>query len=217
MINFNSILSLLSPHDNKFLPLLKELAGVMVRASALLSELFACTDKERRDELCREIKVEEINGDKVSARILKELNNTFITPFDREDINEISDRVEEIIDTINHVAQKVSLYSPQHFSPCMTRMTELIQSGTVEAQGAVNELDSLKKNDTHFRHHYKEIKRLEEEADGVYEQGITALFRDETNPTELIKLKEIIQELEKTANKINNTGKVLKSIFVKYA
>ncbi|WP_158648385.1 DUF47 domain-containing protein, partial [Candidatus Symbiothrix dinenymphae] len=112
MINFNSILSRLSPHDNKFLPLLKELADVMVRASALLSELFACTDKERRDELRREIKVEEINGDKVSARILKELNNTFITPFDREDINEISDRVEEIIDTITHVAQKVSLYSP---------------------------------------------------------------------------------------------------------
>ncbi|GHT47006.1 hypothetical protein AGMMS49965_24850 [Bacteroidia bacterium] len=217
MINFNAILSLLTPKDTKFLPLLKELAGVMVDASALLNELFICTDKDRRDELCRDIKMEEINGDKVSKRILKELNNTFITPFDREDINEISDRVEEVIDTINHVAQKVLLYSPAHFSPCMTHMTELIQSATLEAKGAVYELDSLKKNDTHFRRHYKEIKRLEEAADGVYEQGITALFRDETNPTELIKLKDIIQELEKTANKINSTGKVLKSIFVKYA
>jgi uncharacterized protein Yka (UPF0111/DUF47 family) len=125
--------------------------------------------------------------------------------------------MEEVIDTINHAAQKVLFYSPAHFSPCMTRMTEIIQSATLEAKGAVYELNSLKKSDTHFRHHYKEIKRLEEEADGVYEQGITALFREETNPTELIKLKDIIQELEKTANKINNTGKVLKSIFVKYA
>ncbi|MDR0832906.1 MAG: DUF47 family protein [Candidatus Symbiothrix sp.] len=216
-MNFNSLISLLSPTDTKFLPLLKEEAGIMVKASTLLNELFICTDKERRDELCREIKVEEINGDKVSARILKELNNTFITPFDREDINAISDKMEEVTDVINRVAQKVLLYSPEQFSPCMTRMTELIQSGTQEVKGAVYELDTLKKNNTHFRHHYKEIKRLEEAADGVYEQGITALFRDETNTAELIKLKDIIQELEKTANKINSTGKVLKSIFVKYA
>ncbi|GHT08460.1 hypothetical protein AGMMS49525_17650 [Bacteroidia bacterium] len=216
-MNFNSIIGRLSPKDTKFLPLLKEEAGIMVKASALLSDLFICKDKEHRDELCRKIKVEEINGDKVSAKILKELNNTFITPFDREDINAISDKVEEVIDVINRVAQKVLLYSPEHFSPCMTRMTELIQSGTQEAEGAVYELDSLKKNDTHFRQHYKEIKRLEEAADGVYEQGITALFRDETNTAELIKLKDIIQELEKAANKINSTGKVLKSIFVKYA
>lgn len=76
---------------------------------------------------------------------------------------------------------------------------------------------SIKKTDLRFKQHYREIKRLEEEADGIYEDGIMNLFQKETDPTELIKLKEIIQCLEKTANKINNTGKVLKTIFVKYA
>ncbi|MDR1370117.1 MAG: DUF47 family protein, partial [Dysgonamonadaceae bacterium] len=79
------------------------------------------------------------------------------------------------------------------------------------------ELENIKKSDQRLRQHYKEIKRLEEEADVLYENGIMTLFKEETNAAELIKLKEIIQELEKTANKINNTGKVLKTIFVKYA
>jgi uncharacterized protein Yka (UPF0111/DUF47 family) len=63
----------------------------------------------------------------------------------------------------------------------------------------------------------KKIKQLEEEADGVYEEGTSGLFKSEMRTLELMKLKEIIQELEKSANKINNVGKVLKTIIVKYA
>ena len=68
-----------------------------------------------------------------------------------------------------------------------------------------------------LRAHCKEIKKLEEEADTVYEEAITYLFSQETNAVELIKLKEIIQELEKTVNKINSAAKVITSILVKYA
>ncbi|MDR2682488.1 MAG: DUF47 family protein [Dysgonamonadaceae bacterium] len=216
-MKLNNILSVFTPKDVKFFPLLQELAVVMVRAGNLLHDLIASTAPEQRPEVCKQIKQEEIKGDRISARIVKELNNTFITPFDREDINELADKIEEVIDIINRAAHKVLLYSPNHFTPYAVRMTEIIQSGTLEVQGAVEGLEHLKKSDTVFRKHYKEIKKLEEEADGVYEEGIMNLFRNETNTVELIKLKEIIQELEKAANKINTTGKVLKTIFVKYA
>jgi predicted phosphate transport protein (TIGR00153 family) len=216
-MNINNISNIFTPKDGKFFLLLKELSAVMVKASSFLHDLFAFTEKEQWAEICKLIKTEETTGDKVSARILKELNNTFITPFDREDINELADRIEEVIDVINRAAQKVLLYCPEKFPVYSVRMTEIIHKGTLEVQGAVDELEHLKKSDATFRKHYKEIKALEEEADGVYEKGIMDLFRNETNTIELIKLKEIIQELEKAANKVNTTGKVLKSIFVKYA
>ncbi|MDR0864583.1 MAG: DUF47 family protein [Candidatus Symbiothrix sp.] len=213
----NTILSIFTPKDVKFLPLLKELTEVMVQAASLLHDLFAFTEKEQRSEICKLIKAEEVKGDRISGRILKELNNTFITPFDREDINALADKIEEAIDVINRSAQKVLLYFPGDFPPATVRMTEIIQKGTLEVQGAVDGLSHLQKSDAAFRKHYKEIKTLEENADGVYEKGIMDLFREEKDSVELIKLKDILQELEKTANKINSTGKVLKTIFVKYA
>jgi predicted phosphate transport protein (TIGR00153 family) len=216
-MKINTILNIFTPKDIKFIPLLKELASVMVKSGSLLHDLFAFTEKEQRNEVCKAIKAEEVKGDKISGRILKELNNTFITPFDREDINVLADKVEEVIDVINRVAQKVLLFSPDKLPPHTVLMTEIIRDGTLEIKGAVDGLETLKKSDEAFRKHYKEIKKLEETADGVYEEGITSLFSKEKNTFELIKLKDITQELEKTANKINSTGKVLKTIFVKYA
>ena len=216
-MNANRILSLFTPKDVKFIPLLKELASVMSKAGILLHELFASTQPEDRKELVKLIKAEELKGDKLSVQIFKELNNTFITPFDREDIDALADKIEDVIDIINRAAQKVLLYSPEKFTSSMVELTEIIVSGIGEVKAAVDTLDHLHKSDESFRKHYKEIKRLEEKADSVYEHGITDLFNNEKNAIELIKLKEIIQELEKSANRINTTGKVLKTIFVKYA
>lgn len=153
----------------------------------------------------------------MTNQIVKALNETFITPFDREDINKLADEMDDVNDEIFRSSHKVLLYFPKSLPACTIKIAEIIHKGTIEIQGGVNELASIKKTDLRFKQHYREIKRLEEEADGIYEDGIMNLFQKETDPTELIKLKEIIQCLEKTANKINNTGKVLKTIFVKYA
>ena len=99
--------------------------------------------------------------------------------------------------------------------------SRIIKKGSDDILNAANELSNIKKTDLRLRAHCKEIKRLEEEADVVYEEAIMSLFKGATNNTysavELIKLKEIIQELEKAVNKINSTGKVITTILVKYA
>ncbi len=216
-MKINTLMSVFAPKDTKFYPLLRETTLIMVQAATLLQDLFSFSEKDQRTELCRLIKVEEVKGDKATGRILKALNETFITPFDREDIDALADSMDDVIDVINRSAHKVLLYSPQNLPSCTAQLSEIIHKGTLEIRGAVAELENLKKANNGFRKHYKEIKRLEEEADVIYEHGIMDLFHEETNTVELIKLKEIIQELEKAANKINNTGKVLKTIFVKYA
>ena len=216
-MKINTLLSLFSPKDVKFFPLLKETTSILVDSSTLLKELFEKDNIEDRNEVCRLIKAEELKGDKATGKILKALNETFITPFDREDVNGLADEMDDVIDAINRTAQKVLLYCPKQIPECTHLLSDIIHKGTIEIQHAIVELENIKKADQRLRQHYKEIKRLEEEADVIYENGIMTLFKEETNTTELIKLKEIIQELEKTANKINNTGKVLKTIFVKYA
>ncbi len=120
-------------------------------------------------------------------------------------------------DAINRSAHKVLLYTPETLPTSTRQMTEIIKKGTAEVLLAVKGLTNLKKSDKSVRKHAEVIKSLEEQADGVYEKGIIELFKGDMRTIELIKLKEIIQELEKSVNKINSVGKVLKTIIVKYA
>jgi len=216
-MKINSILSIFAPSDVKFFPLLREVAGIVDKSSALLQELFAATEWSKIEELSRLIKNEESSGDKLTVEIFKALNATFITPFDREDITALTDEMDDVIDDINRVARKVILFEPKTFPPAAIEMTEIIRKGGAEIKAAVTELAKIKKTDRYINEHIKEIKRLEEEADVVYEKGISSLFKNEIRPEELIKLKEIIQDLEKSADKINSVGKILKTIIVKYS
>ena len=216
-MKINSILNVLIPKDVKFFPLLIEIAEIMDKSANLLKELFASTDEERINELYRLIKMEESNGDKTTGKMFKALNETFITPFDREDITALTDAMDDVIDVINRVAHKVILFSPEMLPPATMEMATVIKKGTDEIKSAINELAVLKKSDKPIRTHLKEIKNLEEEADRIYEKGTSSLFKSDIRTLELMKLKEIIQELEKAANRINTVGKILKTMIVKYA
>jgi len=216
-MNINSILSIFTPKDVKFFPLLREIAATSEKAAELLQELFASTNREQIVELSKSIKLEETNGDKATVKVFKLLNETFITPFDREDITMLTDSLDDVIDVINRVAQKVVLFCPETLPPATLEMTEVIKKGTAEIKLAVHELTYLRKSDKQIKAHTKEIKNLEEEADRIYEKGTSSLFKSDIRTIELIKLKEIIQELEKAANRINSVGKILKTIIVKYA
>lgn len=216
-MKLNTILSVFTPKDQKFIPLLKELVAVISQSALLLNELFSATDREERYRLSRLIKEEEQEGDKLSAKMLNELNRTFITPFDREDVNELADKLEDIIDSINRVSLKVMLYMPIDFVPAMIELTKVIQNGIKEIKVSMTALESIQKSDGDYKRHYEKIKYLEEEADAIYEKGILDLLKEEKDPVELMKSKEIIQELENTVNVINSTGKVFKTIFIKYA
>ena len=218
-MKINTLLGMFAPKDVKFFPMLEETATILAQSATYLQELFSCENEERRTELCRLIKAEEVKGDKVTGSIIHELNNTFITPFDREDVHALADVMDDVIDVINRCGQKVLLYQPESFPEHTVKLVDIIKKGSIEIQCAANELSNMKKTDLRLRAHCKEIKRLEEEADVVYEEAIMSLFKGESssNTVELIKLKEIIQELEKAANKINSTGKVITTILVKYA
>ncbi|MDR0814388.1 MAG: DUF47 family protein [Bacteroidales bacterium] len=215
-MKINSILSFLTPKDTKFIPLLRDTAAILVEAGDLLDQFFRASGKQQK-EICELIKVQESKADKTTGRIFKLLNEIFITPFDREDIHELANNMDDVMDSINRSAHKVIMYSPAELPKYTRKMAEIIQRGTVEIATAIEELASFRRNDRKIRKSCKEIKNLEELADTIYEEGIIDLFHGDFKTLELFKLKEVLQELEKAANKINQTGKVLKTIIVKYA
>ena len=216
-MKFNNILSIFSPKDVKFIPMLEEASVVLVQASALLRDLFTCENPEEIRNLCKLIKAEEVKGDKIVGKISKALNDTFITPFDREDIHELSDSIDDAIDAMNRSAQKVLLYDPKKLHVGTARLSEIVYLGSIELHKAIHTLSTLRKSTTPLAAHCKQVKRLEEEANVVYENAIMNLFREESSVAELIKLKEIIQELERSVNRLNTIAKVLKTLIVKYA
>ena len=216
-MKINTILSIFAPKDIQFYDLLNEIAEIAENSAVLLQELFESNDNDRVREICQLIKTEESNGDKVTRKIFKALNETFITPFDREDISALTDTIDTVIDVINRVAQKVILFSPETLLPATLEMAVVIKNEVTAMKKAVNELTNLKKTDKQIREYIKEIKNFEEEADRTYEKGASGFFRSDIRTIELIKMKEIIQEMEKVANRINSVGKILKTIVVKYA
>jgi len=216
-MKINTILSIFAPKDTKFFPLLIETADVLDHASELAYELFSQTDKNRWGELCRIIKAEETKGDRVTDSIFKELNDTFITPFDREDIDALADEMDDAIDAVNRSAQKLLLYSPEHLPESTRLLADVVKDQAYIIKKAINKLTNINKYTKDIWEYVGEIKKLEEKADVIYEEGIMELFNGETNAVELIKLKEIIQELERSANKLNRVGKVIKTVIVKYA
>jgi len=213
----NSFFSKFTPKEPKFFPILKEMADVLLVASDLIIECVQNNDHEKAIDYYKKIKEQERKGDALSGRIFDELNSTFITPFDREDINNLSNRLDDVTDYINSCAKKIVLYNPRQMPESAVELARLIREGAVCIGKAVDELDVLKKNSKKIKEYCLELHDIENRADDVYEHFLIELFEKESNGIELIKLKEIMYELEKATDAAEYVGKIIKTIIVKYA
>lgn len=216
-MNINTIFSIFIPKEAKFFPLLKDSTRTLVQSADYAYELFSSNHPEKIKELCSAIKSEETKNDRITADIFKALNETFITPFDREDIGSLADAIDDAVDAIHRSSDKVLLYSPENLPEYTQQLASIIQKAAYELDKAIHELSNKKRNNVLLKKYCNKIKHLEEDADVIYENGIMHLFQYESNAVELIKLKEIIQELEKSVNKINSSAKRIRTILVKYA
>ncbi|MDL2309433.1 DUF47 family protein, partial [Bacteroidales bacterium OttesenSCG-928-C03] len=163
------------------------------------------------------IKEVERAGDKLSNKVFDELNTTFITPFDREDIHSLAGKLDDVTDRINGCARRIAFYKPQRMPKSMSRMALMIKECGVSISHAVEELDVLKKNAHKAKAYCKELHEIENRADDEYQSFIMELFECENDSKEIIKLKEISYELERATDEAEQVGKIIKTIIVKYA
>jgi len=213
----NSFFAKFMPKEPKFYVLLRQMAEVSAEAAILMLDCVKNVDYETVVEYAKQIKVYEKKGDNTLIRIFDELNTTFITPFDREDIHDLANRLDDVMDYINSCAKKIMLYRPKHIPESAFKLAQLVDRASDIVLCAVDELSSVKKNVKNIKQYCNELHDIENSADEVYENFLSDLFANEKDSIEVIKLREIMQELEKATDATEDVAKIIKTIIVKYA
>ena len=203
----NSFFSRFTPKESKFFPLLKQLSEILSASSSILVESLRHDSPTERANYYKLIKDKEREGDKLTHLIFDELGTTFITPFDREDIHDLASSIDDVIDGINSSAKRITIYNPRPISDSGKELSLLIQQEAHYISKAMDELETFRKKPTTLRDY----------CTNVYELFITKLFEEEKDSIELIKIKEIMHELEKTTDAAEHVGKILRNLIVKYA
>ena len=213
----NSFFSRLTPKEPKFFLLFKQLSAVLLTASDLLIDCMKAESHEQQVEYYKKIKDQERLGDKISHEIFDELNSTFITPFDREDVHDLATFLDDVMDGINSSAKRIAMYKPKSMPENATELAVLIKDASVCLDKIMHILDSLNKKSNEIKSYCKELHEIENKADDVYEYFVIKLFENEKDSIELFKLKEILYEMEKTTDIAERVGKIVRTILVKYA
>lgn len=215
-MGINTFFQKLTPKEKKFYPMFEISAELILEAANHLNEVLTTVDNDRRQDLCRIIKELEVKGDENAHQIFDELDKTFITPFDREDIHQLTSTLDDVLDIINGTSQRISLYKPKSFPKEFLEFSSILIKGSEEVLEAVRELKNLKKANR-IAQAYIRINELENEGDDLYHQMISNLFANEKDAIELIKIKEILQTMERGADRIEDVADVLKTIMIKVA
>ena len=201
----------LVPTDTTFFTMFSEITDNLIAAARVLVDLFE--HYERVESKTAEIKRIEHIGDELTHAVLTKLNQTFITPFDREDIHHLTSSLDDVLDYMNSAAERIAMYKITDPPPAAARLSKLILSQCEELGSAVGH---LRKNGEVLAR-CVEIKRLENAADDASREGIGRLFDYEKDPINLIKIKELLEVLETATDKAEDAANVLETVVVKNA
>jgi predicted phosphate transport protein (TIGR00153 family) len=201
----------LIPRDISFFSMFAEMSSNLIAGARTMVDLFA----DYRDV---ESKIEEIRriehvGDDLTHAVLTKLNQTFITPFDREDIHRLASSLDDVLDFINASGARLLMYRITNPPPAAGELAKIILRQSQELQKAV----SLLQKNGDLLVHCVEINRLENEADQVTQAAIAKLFNEEKDPITLIKTKELIEFLERATDKAEDAADVLETVVLKNA
>lgn len=202
----------LLPKEDKYFDQFNRLASNIHGSAQILQKLF--NDFGNRAAYADQIKELEHTCDDITHGIIKQLNQTFITPFDREDIHALASRLDDVIDGIEYVSRRVVLYRLTTPTDDAIKMTDVLVRLTASLEKAVN---ALEKNGDAVLKECVGIHTLESEGDAYHHDAVDRLFATETDPIQLIKLKELYEKLERALDKCEDASNVLESITLKNA
>jgi uncharacterized protein len=216
-MNIDSILKFFVPKDHSFFPLFEKDAHNLVKATSLLKELMSSTESIEYERIYKEIQDVEHIGDEITNHTYEQLNKSFITPFDREDIHELTAHIDDVVDSINGISRRICLYKPEKLIPLYGEMADLIQEAAKEIETAVLCLKDPVANKRKITEACDRVKEIEHNADELYFAGIAELFEKEGDTKELLKNNKILEILERCVDEEEDVTDTLKSILIKMA
>jgi uncharacterized protein Yka (UPF0111/DUF47 family) len=203
----------LIPQDKLFFDLFDRLSAVVVLASYRIVDLVDnYTDvKTKVDQL----ELLEHEGDKITHEIYEQLNRTFITPLEPEDISKLASALDDILDYIEGTAQRMYNYGITETDAYMIELAKLIQLSVVELEDAVKGIRTMK-NPHQIENRCIEVNRLENLADDILAHATKDLFKTE-DPIAIIKRKDIYEYLEIATDKCEDAANVLSDIAIRHS
>lgn len=205
------LLQKILPREQSFFRMFVEQAeNVQAGAQALVDMLENYADPVAGAE---RVKAFEHAGDLITHNIVKKLNQTFITPFDREDIHELASRIDDVIDLADAVATRLITYRVKEILPGVLDLAKTVRDSTAQIVAAVRVLEE----EDHILDYCIEINRLENVADHQSRELIAQLFEHEKDPVQIIKWKEIVETLEFAADKCEDVANVIETVTLKNA
>lgn len=199
------------PQDKRFFDMLEgESNNVLNGSKALLDMLKNYESINTKQQKIKDI---EHNGDSIVHGIFEELNKTFITPIDHEDISSLASAFDDVLDRIDGVASRLVLYEINRPEDDMIRLIEILVEQTEELNNAIMGLRNIK-NPKEIERRCVEVNRLENLADDIYKNAVAELFKRK-DAIEIMKLKEIYECLENAIDMCEDAANVISDIVVK--
>jgi hypothetical protein len=202
------------PRDRTFYDLFEQGAAIMVRAAQSYHQM--ARDYARRGECVALIRQLEHDGDEIAHRVFDHLDQTFITPFDREDIQTLMHRMDDVIDQIDAAAKRMTLYEIATPTQALIAQTDVLARSCSLAAEAVKRLRNLKRS--HDLHEVLvNIHQLENVGDDTNHAAVAELYRGHGDPLTVMKWKEIYDLTERAIDGCEDIANAIRSIMLKNA
>ena len=197
------------PVDSSFYDLFSEAAGHLVIGAQLLSEMLA--DGNSRAEIAQRMREAEHAADETTHSIIRRVNSTFVTPFDREDIYALASSLDDVMDMMDEAVDLILLYEVTSLPPESTQQVEVLQRCAELTAAAMPSLESMGSLDEYWI----EINRLENMGDKSFRRILANLFSGEHEALEVLKLKDIVESLEGAIDAFEKVANIVEQIAVK--
>lgn len=203
----------LVPRERRFFVLFREEAANLSESVKTLNEMFA-GETEAFASHAKRLRDLEHQGDEITHRIIRELDVTFITPFDREDIYALATTLDDIVDLVEETADTVMIDRIDRITPEARQMADILLKMSQELVDAIDHLDAMK----NMKEHWVAMNDLENQGDRVTRAAIGALFENNSqDPVTIIKWKDVYALLEKTIDRTEDIANILESVTIRNA
>lgn len=200
----------LTPSKTTFYTMFATSGQNLVTGASLLKELLGASMEERKD-IAERMRAAEHAGDEATHAIMRELNETFVTPFDREDIYRLASSLDDVMDFMEAAVDLVVLYNISELPPEIADQVDVLERAAELTADAMPRLRSMKD----LSEFWIELNRLENQADQVYRRLLARLFSGEYDALTVLKLKEVVDQLEAAADAFEHVANTVETIAVK--
>ena len=199
------------PREQEFFDLFEEAAGNIVRAAGLLKEMLI--EYPDKADLVREILICEQDGDRITHDIIHRINQTFVTPIDREDILALASALDDVVDFTEEVADYLGLYKIEAPMEQAQDLARVLHAAARQIEEAMPRLRGFRD----ISHYTVELNRLENDGDRISREAMAALFEGGIDPMVVIRWKDIFERLEEAIDATEHVANILEGIVIKNA